>query len=169
MTIKRRRIDPRRAKLNRTYTVEEVARLFGCHRNTVRAWLGTGLKPIDAQRPLLIRGDELRRFHSKRRAERKRPTPPGMIHCLRCREPQRPAGGMADYIPRSHTFGDLVGICPKCDTMLYRRVNFEKLGAVSTGLEVTRTEAGGRIGQRKEPSVNHDSKPKRADHADAQR
>jgi hypothetical protein len=51
-----------------------------------------------------------------------------------------------------------VGICPDCNTMLYRRVNIEKLGAVSADLEVTRTEEGGRIRQRKEPSLNHDSK-----------
>jgi len=38
--------------------VEEVSRLFGIHKNTVRNWLRQGLAPIDVQRPTVIRGDD---------------------------------------------------------------------------------------------------------------
>ena len=155
--MKRRRIDPRRAKLHYNYTVEEAARLFGTHRQTVRAWTKAGLKPIDGQRPSLFTGVELRRFLGERRAARKRPTPPGMIYCLGCREHRRPAGGVADYLPRTASTGDLQGICPDCDAMLYRRVNLAALEAVRADLEVTIREADPRIRQREEPSLNHDS------------
>jgi hypothetical protein len=167
--VKRRRIDPRLAKLHRTYTVEEVARLFGAHRNTVRAWLKSGLEPIDDVRPTLILGDELRRFLGERRASRKRPTPCGMIFCLRCREHRRPAGGMVDYLPRTGTTGDLQGICPDCDAMLYRRTSFAAMATVRGNLDVTIREADQRITQRKEPSLNHDSGSGTATDADAQR
>jgi excisionase family DNA binding protein len=166
--VKRRRIDPRRAKLLRTYTVDEAARLFGIHRNTVRAWLKSGLKAIDGGRPVLVLGSELRRFHNERRANRRCPTPVGMIYCLRCREPRRPAGDMADYLPRTTTTGDLQGICPKCDAMLYRRVRLRSLEAVRGGLDVTVREGNGRISQRDEPSLNHDSGNRPVAHADAQ-
>lgn len=169
LNVKRRRIDPRLAKLHRSYTVEQVARLFSCHRNTVRSWLQSGLKPTDSNRPTLILGAELRRFHGERRAKAKRPTPPGMIHCLGCRGSRRPAGNMVDYVARTPTSGDLVGICPDCNAILYRRVNLAKLVTVSVDLEVTFTEGGGRIRQRKQPSVNHDSEDPRAAHADSQR
>ena len=149
--MKRRRIDPRLAKIHRNYTVEEVARLFGAHRNTVRAWLATGLRPIDDYRPTLILGSELRRFLTDRRSRRKCPTPPGMIFCLRCREPRRPAGDMVDFLPRTATSGDLQGICPACDTLLYRRVNRAALEAVRAGLDVTFREADLRLRQCKEP------------------
>lgn len=139
--MKRRRIDPRRAKIHRNYSVEEAARLFGIHRNTVRAWLRDELKTTDSARPILILGSELRRFLSGRRAKSKRPTPPGMIYCLRCREPRRPAGDMVDYLPRTPTTGDLQGICPDCNTLLYRRVNRAALGAILAGLDVTIKEA----------------------------
>jgi hypothetical protein len=155
--VKRRRIDPRRAKIHRNYSVEEAARLFGTHRNTVRAWLRAGLKTIDGPRPTLILGTELRRFLAERRARSKCPTPPGMIYCPRCREPRRPAGDMVDYLPRTATSGDLQGICPDCGTMLYRRVHRDALEAVRAGLDVTIREADVRIRQRKESSLNDDS------------
>ena len=54
--------NPRLAKIHRNYSVEDTARLFNVHKNTVRNWLKDGLEPIDDQRPTLVRGEELRRF-----------------------------------------------------------------------------------------------------------
>ena len=166
--MKRRRIDPRLAKLHRSYTVEEVARLFGCHRNTVRSWLRSGLQSNDDERPTLILGAELRRFFGERRAKAKCPTPAGMIFCMRCRAPRKPAGDVADYLPCTAISGNLVGICPTCDAMLYRRVSFARLETIRSDLQVTIREGDGRIRQRKEPSLNHDSGYRPLDHADTQ-
>ena len=151
------RINPRLAKIHRTYNVEEAARLHGVHKNTVRTWLRAGLRPIDGKRPTLIVGAELRRFLTAQRAARKRPTPNGMIYCLGCRQPRQPAGQMADYVARTATSGDLVGICPVCEKMLYRRINFAKLNTVRGQIEVTITQAHLRINDCSNPSVNHDS------------
>jgi hypothetical protein len=166
--MKRRRIDPRLAKSHRTYSVEEAARIWGVHRHTVRAWLKAGLKAIDGRRPTLILGSELRRFLASRRAARKRPTPAGMIYCLRCREPRPPDGGFADYQPRSASAGDLVGICPVCEAMLYRRVNRAHLDSVRGGLEIRITQADSRISDCASPSLNHDSSNPGAIDANAQ-
>jgi excisionase family DNA binding protein len=57
----------RLAKIHRSYTVEEVARLFGAHRNTVRAWLRAGLPALDQGRPTLIAVSALRAFLHMRR------------------------------------------------------------------------------------------------------
>jgi len=51
--------NPRRVKIHRSYSVEEMSRLLGVHKNTVRNWLKNGLEPIDDQRPTLIRGSDL--------------------------------------------------------------------------------------------------------------
>jgi hypothetical protein len=54
--------NPRLAKIHRSYSVEEMALLFGVHKNTVRNWFKNGLEPIDVQRPTVVRGAEIRRF-----------------------------------------------------------------------------------------------------------
>jgi hypothetical protein len=152
-----RRPNPRLAKIHRSYSVEEVSRLFGVHKNTVRNWLQQGLTPIDGQRPTVIRGVELRRFLTDRRAGAKQVCGPGRIFCLPCRAPKVPAGNMAECIALNDTTGTLRGICPDCDRMIYRRVNPQKLGTVRGDLDVTVTQAGPRIEETVMPLVNCDS------------
>jgi hypothetical protein len=148
---------PRLAKIHRTYSVEEIARLFRVHKNTVRAWLKQGLKAIDKQRPTVVRGEEIRRFLGERRTRAKRPCGPGRIYCLPCRAPKVPALKMADCVMTDETTGTLRGICPDCDRMIYRRVNPQKIGAVRGELDVTFTQAEPRIEETTKPNVNCDS------------
>jgi len=50
--------NPRLVTSHRNYSVEDIARLFGVHKNTVRDWLKLGLAAIDDRRPMLILGRE---------------------------------------------------------------------------------------------------------------
>ena len=56
--MSKRHPNPRLAKIHRNYTVEEVAGLYGVHRNTVREWVRRGLPTIDDRRPMLIVGTD---------------------------------------------------------------------------------------------------------------
>jgi Helix-turn-helix domain len=149
--------NPRLAKIHRSYSVEEMARLFNVHKNTVRAWFKQGLQPIDGQRPTVVRGEEIRSFLGRRRAQAKRPSGPGRIYCLPCRKPKVPAGRMAECVLTGDTTGMLQGICPDCDRMIYRKVNPQKLNAVRGDLDVTVTRAEARIEETSNPNVNCDS------------
>src|SRR3954454_7588800 len=90
--------NPRLAKIHRSYSVEELARLFNVHKNTIRAWFRQGLVAIDGQRPTVARGDETRRFLADRRARAKQACGPGRIFCLPCRAPKLPALKMAECV-----------------------------------------------------------------------
>jgi hypothetical protein len=147
----------RLAKIHRSYSVDDVSRLFKVHKNTVRNWLSQGLEAVDDQRPILIRGHELRRFLAERRSRSKQACGPGRIYCLPCRAPKLPAGKMAECVATGDTTGTLQGICPDCNRMIYRRVNPKNLDTVCGALDITVTQARLRIEETTKPNVNCDS------------
>jgi Helix-turn-helix domain len=160
----RRHPNPRLVKMHRSYTVEETARLLGKHKNTVRAWMKQGLGPIDGRKPTLIHGLELVRFLHNRRMRGKRPCPPSHMYCLKCRSPKRPAAGMADYLPITHTSGNLRALCPDCGRFMHRRVAFTKLKIVAADLEIAFPHAASRLRECGAPCVTCDSSAKAQAH-----
>ena len=154
--MSKRHPNPRLAKIHRNYTVEEIATLFGVHRNTVRAWVKRGLPTSDDRRPMLILGRDLVAFLQAQRAKNKRTCQPGEIYCVRCRAPKAPAGAMADYEALTETQGNLIAICPDCETIIYRRVSLAKLAQIRGKLEITFPQALRHISESVQPSVNSD-------------
>lgn len=148
--------DPRLAKIHRTYAIDEIARLYDVHRNTVRAWIKAGLKAIDDRRPLLVQGAVLAEFLRARRKARRRPCGPAEIYCVRCRQPRRPAGGAVEYRVMTPKGGNLVGTCPACRAGLFRRVASARLAEVLGDLRIAPMEHQQHIAERPSPSVNCD-------------
>jgi excisionase family DNA binding protein len=148
----------RLVKKNRSYSVEETARLFNVHRGTVRMWIKNGLAICDSRRPILILGSQLSEYLRNRRLSRKRPCTAGEIYCVRCRRPQRPAGNIAEYQSRTPNLGVLVGICPSCNRMIHRTVNPHRLGVTRGSLEIVFTAGQPHISEITEPLVNRDLK-----------
>jgi len=132
-----RRPNPRLVKIHRNYTVDEIAKLFTVHRNTVRNWLKSGLQALDGLRPTLVVGSVLAEYLHSQRRKRKSKCQPGEMYCLRCRTPKVPAGQMAEYRPFSATRGQLIGLCPDCDLLMHRCVSPAKLQLAQGSLEVT--------------------------------
>jgi DNA-binding XRE family transcriptional regulator len=152
--MRKRRPNFRLVKIHHNYTVEEAAQRLGIHKNTVREWIKSGLPTIDRRRPTLILGHELAGFLQARRAKNKRPCQPGEIYCVRCRVPRRPAGGMAEYQPITSSLGNLVGICPDCDGMIYRRASRAKLIVNQGNLDIAFPVAVRQVSESEPPFVN---------------
>jgi hypothetical protein len=150
----------RLVKINFSFSIPELARTLGVHKNTVRGWQKAGLEPVEDRRPYLFRGAVVRAFLEGRRKARKRPCPPGMIFCLPCREPKRPAGEMVDLLPFDAETGNLRGICPDCDRLIHRRVNLSRLAGASGNLSVSTPQAERTLAHSNEPSVECDFAPR---------
>lgn len=160
-----RRPNPGLVKVHRSYCVDEIARLFGIHRNTVRAWFKAGLRTVDARRPALVLGRDLADFLRRRRASRRRECGPGEIYCLRCREPREPAGRCVAYEPVTATHGNLAGRCSCCGAKVLRRTSVAKLPVIAAVLDVMRMPGERHIGDSQTLSLNSDFAQDLQDHA----
>ena len=150
------RFNPRLAKIHRNYTVEEIAFLYNVHKNTAREWIKQGLPVLDKKRPLLVLGKDLRQFLENKRSKHKKTCKEGEIYCVRCREPRQPAGRTASYRALSETQGNLIGSCPVCGIVIYRRVSLAGLTIACGDLTVKMSEGLEHIEDRDNPSQNCD-------------
>jgi hypothetical protein len=151
------RLNPRRAKIHCTYTVAEVAAVFGVHRNTVRNWIKLGLPLIKTSCGTLILGRDLRTFHERRKADRRHKCRTGELYCLRCREPRRPIPGSLTIIGRTTATANLAALCEGCGARMHRHASLAKLSAAGFS-DVRPTQADSNLADSPAPSVNCDQK-----------
>ena len=139
-----RRVNCRRVKIHRTYTIAEAAAVLGAHRLMVGRWIAAGLPTIDERRPLIIDGEDLRGFIDARR-HKKQTCRPGEFFCLGSKAPRRPAGDMADYILKTASRGLLRGICPICDGFIHRAASLSTIAQKAGRLDVAFPKAQKRL------------------------
>jgi excisionase family DNA binding protein len=132
-----KRVNPRRIKIHRSYTIFEAAQLLRVERKTIQRWIKKGLPTCHDRRPILILGSDLRDFLQRQRIARKRTCQAGELYCVRCRAPKGPAGDMVDFIQTTASTGYLQGICRDCGTLINRAVSAAASKSVTGGLEVT--------------------------------
>lgn len=152
-----RRINPRRAKLHRSYDVGELADRLSAHKNTVRNWIKEGLPVVDGARPTLILGSEFQLWWAKRMNARKRPCKPGQMFCLKCREAKAPALGMVEYAAKNAATGTLKAMCDTCGTMMHRNIRETDIAARMPGQTVQIRQGPSSIDARAHPSPNCDN------------
>lgn len=152
--MRKRHYNHRLVKINRSYTVEEIAKLFNTHKNTVRRWVKEGLTTTDDKHPMLILGHDLTAFLQARRTKNKQTCKPGEIYCVRCRAPRLPAGSMAEYGPVTEKFGNLTAICPDCHSIMNRRVSLAKIDQICCEMDISFPDAVQRLRESSQPTVN---------------
>lgn len=148
--------NPNRAKIHRSYRVDEAASLYKVHKGTVRNWIKAGLPVLNDKHSMLILGGDLAAFHRARRTKNKQKCKPGEMFCFRCRAPKMPDGGMVDYQPVTEKIWNLVAICPDCYTIMNQRAGLTKLALIRGKTDITLTLAQPHIVESNQPSVNSD-------------
>jgi hypothetical protein len=133
----KKQFNPNLTKIHRSYTVEEIAGLYGIHKNTVRAWIKDGLPSCDNKRPMLFLGRELRAFLQSKRVKNKRTCLAYEMYCLKCRSPRRPADGEASFVLMSDSTGRVFGKCPQCCGQINKYINIASLEHLKQDLIIT--------------------------------
>jgi hypothetical protein len=154
--MRKRHPNYRLVKIHRSYAVEEIAKLFDVHKNTVRRWVKEGLITTDDKRPMLILGHVLMAFLLARRIKNKQACKSGELYCVRCRTPRLPAGAMAEYRPITEKFGNLTAICPDCHSIMNRRVSLAKIDQICSGMDIIYSDAVQRLRESSQLTVNSD-------------
>jgi hypothetical protein len=137
--------NPRLAKINRSYLAEEVAELYGVHKNTVNNWLKQGLKDCGAGFPRLVLGKDLRAFHERRRLKNKRPCKPGEIYCVGCRLPVSPLNNKVYREVSEAGRASISGQCPTCLNKIFRKVSLPKIDEWKGDLVLVNTQREKRL------------------------
>lgn len=107
---------------------------------------------------MLILGHDLQAFLQMRRKRNKKTYKPGELYCVRCRAPKLAGGGMVDYSPITEKFGNLIAICPDCDSIMNRRVSLANLAQVCGNMDISYPQAQQHIVESTNPTVNSDLK-----------
>jgi len=119
----RRKYNIRLIKDDYSYSVEQVADLFGVDVGTVRRWIRVeGLKRIASIRPHLIHSSELREFHKLEQAKRKKPCASYEVFCFRCQLARTPKMGSATIIHLPNTSVRLHALCDECGGKMNRSI-----------------------------------------------
>lgn len=113
-----KRYNPNKCKINRNYSISEIAVLYGVHKSTVKTWLRRGLKRIDNQRPYIILGRDLKQFIKDLRSLKKRPCELGEIYCMKCRTPRIPMQGSTVFETESVRYGRIKASCNACHSSM---------------------------------------------------
>lgn len=138
-----RRGNWRRIKRHRNYTVDEVARMVGISKATVRRWIKIGaLRDASDRKPALILGDDLIDFLAGRR----KPKQKCRLHecyCFACRRPQPPAFAEVEYFALAASSGNMRALCATCTNIMHKRVSASRLGELGDLVRVTIREGVG--------------------------
>ena len=134
-----RRPDWRRIKIHRSYTVDDVARVLGVAKGTVRRWIKNGLAALHEQKPALILGADLIAFGRIRKVEKQR-CKAHECYCVKCRAPRAPFGNLVEYVPLTLSNGNLRGLCPDCGTLINKRIAGKKIPELGKILTVSITQ-----------------------------
>lgn len=155
---RKRTYNLRRIKATWPYTVQEIAELFGIHKNAVLRWLKDGLQADRDRRPFLIRGDELARFLSARQTGKRRKCMATEFYCFKCRAPREGYLGIADVTVESPTLVRVKALCVICGTSINKVQSLHDLPKIKIRFHVQQL-TGEHILERASLSLNSDLEP----------
>ncbi|WP_373086127.1 helix-turn-helix domain-containing protein [Sneathiella sp.] len=112
---------------NYTYTVYEIAALYGMTSDTVFRWIRReGLKRILGTKKYFVHSSDLRRFLEQKNARNKQPCAAGEIYCCKCHRPQKPNAAFLNAKRMPNRTVRVSGRCEVCNTRVNTFVSAKK-------------------------------------------
>ena len=118
--MKRTRLDVRRIRRTRCYTIPELAAVLRVSIGTARRWVREGMPLIDGEWPRLMQGGEFLEWFKARRDARKVKCGPRQMYCCRCRDARTIMPGSAVVIHRNEKTASVKALCVCCGAGMNR-------------------------------------------------
>ncbi len=127
MSKKKRKYNPNLIRAKRSYTLTEIAQVYGLHVRTVQDWRKQGLKVIEGSlSPYLILGQDVRLFLKDRKQKQKHCLNPDQFYCTKCHLPRKSILDKLTYIISDKNLGKrykhaiIKGNCAVCNNSLFK-------------------------------------------------
>jgi len=123
-------INPNLCRINRSYSVEEIATLYDVHKNCVRGWIKKGLSVCDDLKPILILGVDLKAFLKAKRVQNKSTCKTNELYCFKCRAPRKPEVSTIEFKHETTTKGRVIARCSTCHSKMNKYVKLANLAQI---------------------------------------
>ena len=129
--------NPNLAKINRNYTFEELAKVYGVHKNTITHWVKGGLRCLKSQKPFLVMGSDVREYLTSKRTQDRRVCQKDEFYCMKCKAPSQPDESYVVYVPVNSSRGRLTGLCAQCGTIMNKFTTHRRLSEYQSIFDLT--------------------------------
>lgn len=111
--------DPRKISKHRSYTIRELSDVLGMSEKTCLRWIAKGMITISGnKKPILISGDEAKKFIRNKNSETKVELQRHEFYCFKCKCPRRAKRGSIHLSTNTKR-----GSCSVCSTKMSRTIN----------------------------------------------
>lgn len=112
------KINPQKINMHRSYQVKELAGFLSIDKKTCFRWIDDGLKIVEgSKKPILIMGQDLKEFLSKRKQKRKFKLKRCEFFCLSCKKPTNAKKGSTKI-----KNGKKLAVCRVCSSKISRTI-----------------------------------------------
>ena len=143
--------NPNKVKINRSYSYEELAAVYGVHKNTVATWVKNGLPCLKEMRPYLIFGADAKQYLQAQRQTKKQVCKSNELFCVRCKKPAQSLDNCVQYFPLTATKGCLRGICCTCEGGINKFVSYASLARYAEIFDLVNSAGLGHINDSDNP------------------
>lgn len=143
--------NPNKIKINRSYSYEELAAVYGVHKNTVATWVKNGLPCLKEMRPYLILGADAKQYLQAQRQTKKQVCNPDELFCMRCKTPTRTIDNHVQYLPLTATKGCLRGLCCACKGVVNKFISYSSLARYAQIFDLAKPRGLGHINDSDNP------------------
>lgn len=130
----KKRPDGRAIRVTKTYTVAELAAATNKTQGTIYDWVSRGLPTIDARKPLMLHGSDVKAWLEKQWGGRGCKLALGELRCMGCKKARQPLPETVRFEALPNGSMNAKAPCPVCSTPMNKALKASDVAAFQDAL-----------------------------------